>query len=93
MPRRPLTCPKSTCLLDARFGPARRKRTAYRLRDGMAALPALSFVARDGDALVGSVQCWPIALSTTAGAMLPLTLLGPLGDRCGRMKARASARR
>jgi predicted N-acetyltransferase YhbS len=70
--------PEIDLLLDARFGPARRKRTAYRLRDGMAAIPALSFVARDGDVLVGSVQCWPIALSTTAGAILPMTLLGPL---------------
>jgi predicted N-acetyltransferase YhbS len=79
--------PEIDILLDARFGPARRKRTAYRLRDGMAALPALSFVARGGGVLVGSVQCWPIALSTTAGAMLPLTLLGPLviaADREGR---------
>jgi predicted N-acetyltransferase YhbS len=70
--------PEIDLLLDARFGPARRKRTAYRLREGMAAIPALSFVARDGGELVGSVQCWPVALSTTAGAMLPLTLLGPL---------------
>jgi predicted N-acetyltransferase YhbS len=70
--------PEVDLLLDARFGPARRRRTAYRLRDGMAALPALSFVARDCGTLVGSVQCWPIALSTTTGAMLPLTLLGPL---------------
>jgi predicted N-acetyltransferase YhbS len=70
--------PDIDLLLDARFGPARRKRTAYRLRDGMVALPALSFVARDDDVLIGSVQCWPIALSTTTGAMLPLTLLGPL---------------
>lgn len=70
--------PEIDLLLDDRFGPARRKRTAYRLRDGMAAIPALSFVARDGAALVGSVQCWPIALSTSAGALLPLTLLGPL---------------
>jgi len=79
--------PEIDLLLDARFGPARRKRTAYRLRDGMAAISALSFVARDGGELVGSVQCWPIALSTTAGAMLPLTLLGPLvtaADREGR---------
>jgi predicted N-acetyltransferase YhbS len=79
--------PEIDMLLDARFGPARRKRTAYRLRAGMAPSRALSFVARDGGALVGSVQCWPIALSTTAGAMLPLTLLGPLviaADREGR---------
>jgi predicted N-acetyltransferase YhbS len=70
--------PEIDLLLDARFGPARRKRTAYRLREGMAPIAALSFVARDGGELVGSVQCWPIAMTTSAGAMLPLTLLGPL---------------
>lgn len=70
--------PEIDLLLDARFGPARRKRTAYRLRDGMALLPALSFVARETGVLVGSVQCWPIQLTTSAGAVLPLTLLGPL---------------
>lgn len=65
-------------MLDARFGPARHRRTAYTLRIGLAPLPGLSFVARKADQLVGSVQCWPIALTTAAGAVVPLTLLGPL---------------
>lgn len=72
-------------LLDLGFGPARHNRTAYRLREGTTPDAGLSFVARDGDRLVGSVQCWPIRLSGAAVA-LPLTLLGPLvvaGDRQG----------
>lgn len=64
-------------LLDAGFGPARHNRTAYRLREDAVADPALSFVARHGHRLAGSVQCWPIRLGA-AGADLPLTLLGPL---------------
>ena len=63
-------------LLDDSFGPARRLRTAYRLRDGVAPLAGLSLVAHDAGELVGSIQLWPLRLlhgSTTA-----LTLLGPL---------------
>ena len=70
--------PEIDQLLDAGFGPARRNRTAYRLRDGAASLPGLSFVVRDGPALVGSLQCWPLQLRSAAGAVLPLTLLGPV---------------
>jgi predicted N-acetyltransferase YhbS len=70
--------PAVESLLDARFGPARRNRTAYRLRDSAAQLPDCSFVALAGDQLVGSVQCWPISLRTLGGARLPLILLGPV---------------
>lgn len=70
--------PEIDMLLDARFGPARRNRTAYRLRDGAAPDAALSFVARDGAVLLGSVQCWPIALRGAAGGVQPLVLLGPV---------------
>ena len=78
--------PQIEALLDAGFGPARRNRTAYRLRDGVAADPALSFVARDGDAIIGSLQCWPLQLRSVAGAKSPLVLLGPVvtvADRQG----------
>ncbi len=70
--------PAIESLLDDRFGPARHKRTAYRLRDGASPLADYSFVATDGDQIVGSVQCWPIALKPLHGARLPLVLLGPV---------------
>jgi len=70
--------PEIDGLLDGGFGPARRNRTAYRLRDNISPLPALSFVARDGDALVGSLQCWPLQLRGVSGTAQPLTLLGPV---------------
>ena len=63
-------------LLDTCFGPARRARTAYRLRDGAAPLDGFSLVARDGEAVIGSVQLWPLAL--LHGRSTPLLLLGPL---------------
>ena len=74
----PADLPEIDTLLDAGFGPARRNRTAYRLRDNVAPLAALSFVVRDGDALVGSLQCWPLQLRGVTGAVSPLTLLGPV---------------
>lgn len=74
--------PEIDLLLDAGFGPARRNRTAYRLRDNIAPLPALSFVARNGDApestIVGSLQCWPLQVRAVSGVLVPLVLLGPV---------------
>lgn len=65
-------------LLDARFGPARHNRTAYRLREQATPLAGASLVAMAGDRLVGSLQCWPIQLKTLGGDGLPLILLGPV---------------
>ncbi len=84
VPAQAADLPEIDLLLDARFGPARRNRTAYRLRDGVAPDLALSFVARDGDVLVGSVQCWPLQLRRVAGQALPLTLLGPVATAADR---------
>ncbi len=77
--------PAIDALLDACFGPARRQRTAYRLRDGVEPIAGLSLVARDGAALAGSIQFWPVALFA-GGRAHRLTLLGPLAvapDRRG----------
>lgn len=78
LPLQPGHQPAIDSLLDQRFGPARHNRTAYRLRDGAAPLAAYSFVAMDGETLAGSLQCWPIALKSVAGARLPMILLGPV---------------
>jgi predicted N-acetyltransferase YhbS len=86
VPAQAADLPDIDALLDARFGPARRNRTAYRLRDGVLPDPALSFVARDSGALVGSVQCWPLQVRGAGGVTMPLTLLGPVAtvaDRQG----------
>ncbi len=70
--------PALESLLDARFGPARHNRTAYRLREGAEVLPAYSFAAMDGGVLVGSLQCWPISLKSVGGDRMPMILLGPV---------------
>ena len=52
-------------LLDRAFEPGRQQRTAYKVREGMDWLPTLSFAALDADEhLVGTIQCWPVALTT-----------------------------
>ncbi len=77
-------------LLDAAFGPDRFARTAYTIRGGAKPVAALSFAAVENGALVGSIQCWPIALIDD-DRMLPLVMLGPVavapdhqGDGIGR---------
>ena len=64
------------------FGPGRFAKSAYRLREGVAPVAALSFVAVENTALRGSVRFWPIKV----GGHEEL-LLGPLavkGDQRGR---------
>lgn len=66
-------------LLDRAFEPTRKTRTAYKVREGADWLPALSFAAIDGAGhLVGSIQCWPVALTDPAGRKHPLIMVGPV---------------
>jgi predicted N-acetyltransferase YhbS len=74
-------------LLDAAFGADRHKRTAYRIREGTSAIPALSFAAFDDGRLVGTLQSWPVFVGDA-----PVTLVGPVAvapdvqrDGIGRM--------
>jgi len=66
-------------LLDRAFEPERRSRTAYALRAGADWLPALSFAALDAhEQLVGTIQCWPLALTDRVGRAYPLIMVGPV---------------
>jgi predicted N-acetyltransferase YhbS len=65
-------------LLDRAFEPGRRARTAYKVRGDAVAIPALSFAAVEGGVLVGSIQCWPVALTGADGIARPLVMLGPV---------------
>ena len=60
-------------LLDAAFGTDRHTRTAYRIRNGMPVIGALSFAAFEDDVLVGTIQCWPVAVGDA-----PVVLVGPV---------------
>jgi Predicted acetyltransferase len=55
------------------FGPGRFAKSAYRLREGVDPVAGLSFVAADGDAILGSIRFWPVAIG-----MEQSLLLGPL---------------
>ena len=66
-------------LLDRAFGEDRHARTAYRIRAGMDWLEALSFAALDeNELLVGTIQCWPIALIDHDARAVPLVMVGPV---------------
>ncbi len=66
-------------LLDRAFEPGRHQRTAYKVREGCDWLPALSFAAIDGeDHLVGTIQCWPVALTDADGRAHPMIMVGPV---------------
>ena len=66
-------------LLDRAFGPERRARTAYRIRNGTLPVPELSFAAIDSDErLLGTIQCWPVALACDQGPAIPLVMVGPV---------------
>ena len=66
-------------LLDRAFEPGRHQRTAYKVREGMDWLPGLSFAAIDGqEHLVGTIQCWPVALTDGAGRAHPMIMVGPV---------------
>lgn len=80
-------------LLDAAFGEDRKSRTAYKVRDGMDMLEGLSIAAVDEEKseLIGTIQCWPVALTDDAGKMHPVIMVGPVavhpecqGDGVGR---------
>ena len=43
-------------LAEAAFGPGRFARAAFRLREGVEAEDSLSFVATDGEKIIGSVR-------------------------------------
>lgn len=60
-------------LHERTFGPGRYARTAYRIREGRGHLLELSFTARIGTLMVGSLRLTPICIGD-----VPALLLGPL---------------
>ncbi len=70
-------------LLDKAFGPGRFAKASYRLREGVAPVDSLSFVAEYTGApkeqLAGSIRYWPVQTGPNAdGATTDALLLGPL---------------
>lgn len=89
-PEQPEDGPVIEALHDELFGLGRFARGVYRLRDGLAHEPDLSFVAHAGAELIASVRLTRIAIGGR-----PVLLLGPLavapafkGRGAGRMLVR-----
>lgn len=74
-------------LVERTFGPGRYAKTAYRLREAGPHALALSFTARIGTLLVGSVRLTPVRIGETPALLLgPLTVEPPFRGRgVGRM--------
>jgi len=74
-------------LLDRAFGTDRHGRTAYKIREGMRAIPALSFAAVEAGALIGTIQCWPIRFAGDDGRDVAMVQLGPVAVAPDRQQA------
>jgi predicted N-acetyltransferase YhbS len=62
-------------LHERTFGPGRYAKTAYRIREGVTHLADLSFTARVGTLMVGSVRLSPIRIGEAKALLLgPLTV-------------------
>jgi predicted N-acetyltransferase YhbS len=72
-PERPEDAPLVDSLNEIAFGPGRFAKSAYRLREGVSHLEALSFVAIEARKLKGSVRFWPVAIGGHK-----VLMLGPL---------------
>ena len=69
-------------LHERTFGPGRFARTAYRIRERRGHKLDLSFTARVGTLLVGSVQLTPVHIGDVKGLLLgPLTVEPPFRSR------------
>lgn len=69
-------------LHERTFGPGRYALSAYRLREHVDHLLDLSFTARIGTLMVGSVRQLPICIGDTPALLLgPLTVEPPFRDR------------
>jgi predicted N-acetyltransferase YhbS len=69
-------------LHERTFGPGRYARTAFRIREGRGHELGLSFTARIGTLLVGSVRLTPICIGETKALLLgPLTVEPPFRSR------------
>jgi predicted N-acetyltransferase YhbS len=69
-------------LHERTFGPGRFTRSAFRIREQIAHRLDLSFTARIGTLLVGSVQLTPVRIGDTPALLLgPLTVDPPFRER------------
>jgi predicted N-acetyltransferase YhbS len=82
LPEKPEDAGPIERLHERTFGPGRYARTAYRIREQIAHKLDLSFTARIGTLLVGSVRLTPVRIGETPALLLgPLTIEPPFRDK------------
>jgi predicted N-acetyltransferase YhbS len=82
LPETQADAPAIDRLHERTFGPGRYAKTAYRLREQVAHALDLSFTARVGSLLVGSVRLSPVRIGEARALLLgPLTVEPPFRDR------------
>jgi predicted N-acetyltransferase YhbS len=82
LPEKPEDAGPIERLHERTFGPGRYARTAYRIREQIAHRLDLSFTARIGTLLVGSVRLTPVRIGETPALLLgPLTIEPPFRDK------------
>jgi predicted N-acetyltransferase YhbS len=67
---RPQDGPAVDALIDRAFGPGRFVKAAERLREGRAPRHDLSFVAREGETVIGCVRLYDVVIGGTAALLL-----------------------
>jgi len=76
LPETPADSAEVEALYDLAFAPGRTALSAYQLREGVAPVEGLSFVARDEyGAVVGAIRYWPVRIGAAGD---PALLLGPV---------------
>ena len=81
LPETPEDAPAIERLHERTFGPGRYAKTAYRLREKVAHSRDVSFTARIGTLLVGSVWLSPVRVGEAKALLLgPLTVEPPFRD-------------
>ena len=82
LPETAADAPAIERLHERTFGPGRFARTAFRIREGRGHALDLSFTARIGTLMVGSVRLTPICIGETPALLLgPLTVEPPFRSR------------
>src|ERR1700690_3618598 len=82
LPETPADEPAIERLHERTFGPGRYARSAFRIREGRDHVLSLSFTARTGPLLIGSVRLTPICIGDTKALLLgPLTVEPPFRER------------
>ena len=82
-PEAPGEAAEAERLVDRAFGPGRYAKSAERLREHNHFIPELSYVAREGGRMVGTVRLWPVRIGEAKALLLGPIAVDPAARRRG----------